>query len=83
MDTVRADVAALMGAFEPVEPVMTDMQAAELKELSEANVVKKVGTLFIADQKKSGIFASVSMAQIIKDGGYATGLTYVENFAPS
>lgn len=31
-----------------------------LKNLSEADAIKKVGTLFTADQKKSGILASSS-----------------------
>lgn len=37
---------------------------------SEADVVKSVGTLFTADQKKTGILASVSMAQFILESGY-------------
>ena len=41
-----------------------------LKDLSEADVIKKVGDLFTADQKKSGIFASVSLAQFILESGY-------------
>ena len=35
-------------------------QASVLKNLSEADAIKKVGTLFTADQKKSGILASPS-----------------------
>ena len=46
------------------------LQASTLKGLSEADVVKKVGSLFTADQKKSGILASVSMAQFILESGY-------------
>lgn len=46
------------------------LQAAELKELSEADVVKKVGALFTADERKSGILACVSMAQFILESGY-------------
>lgn len=38
--------------------------------LSEADVVKSVGALFTTDQKKSGILASVSMAQFILESGY-------------
>lgn len=36
-------------------------QASVLKNLSEADAIKKVGALFTADQKKSGILASVSL----------------------
>lgn len=45
-------------------------QASGLKDLSEADAIKKVGDLFTADQKKSGILASVSLAQFILESGY-------------
>lgn len=45
-------------------------QASVLKNLSEADAIKKVGALFMADQKKSGILASVSLAQFILESGY-------------
>lgn len=45
-------------------------QASILKDLSEADAIKKVGALFTADQKKSGILASVSLAQFILESGY-------------
>lgn len=48
----------------------TGLQASELKNLSEADVVAKVGPLCTADQKKSGILASVTMAQFILESGY-------------
>lgn len=38
--------------------------------LTEEQVLAKVGPLFTADQKKSGILASVSMAQFILESGY-------------
>ena len=46
------------------------MQTTELKSLSEAAVIEKVGALFTADQKKTGILASVSLAQFILESGY-------------
>ena len=46
------------------------LQAESFKELTEAEIVAKVGSLFTADQKKSGILASVSMAQFILESGY-------------
>ena len=46
------------------------MQASVLKDLSAADAVKRVGALFTADQKKSGILASVSLAQFILESGY-------------
>lgn len=45
-------------------------QASAFSGLSEADVVKSVGILFTADQKKTGILASVSMAQFILESGY-------------
>lgn len=45
-------------------------QATVFAKLSEADAVKKAGALFTADQKKSGILASVSMAQFILESGY-------------
>ncbi len=50
--------------------VSKGMQASVLKNLSEADAIKKVGALFTADQKKSGILASVSLAQFILESGY-------------
>ena len=38
--------------------------------LSEADVIKKVGSLFTSDMKKSGVLASVSLAQFILESGY-------------
>lgn len=46
------------------------LQATELKNLSEAEVVAKVGPLFTADQKKTGVLASISAAQFILESGY-------------
>ena len=45
-------------------------QASVLKDLSEADAIRKVGALFTTDQKKSGILASVSLAQFILESGY-------------
>ena len=52
------------------EEKVSGLQANSLKDLSEADVIKKVGALFTADQKKSGILASVSLAQFILESGY-------------
>ena len=46
------------------------LKASSLKDLSDADVIKKVGALFTADQKKTGILASVSFAQFILESGY-------------
>ena len=52
------------------EAIPSGMQAREFVSLSEEQVIAKVGALFTADQKKSGILASVSMAQFILESGY-------------
>ena len=48
----------------------TGLQATSLKSMSEADIVAKVGPLFTADQKKTGVLASVSMAQFILESSY-------------
>ena len=56
--------------IEVKEEKVTGLQAKDLKNLSEADVIKKVGPLFTADQKKTGILASVTAAQFILESGY-------------
>ena len=48
----------------------TGTQASGLKDLSNEEVIRKVGPLFTADQKKTGVLASVSLAQFILESGY-------------
>ena len=48
----------------------TGLQATSLKSMSEADIVAKVGPLFTADQKKTGVLASVSMAQFLLESAY-------------
>lgn len=62
------------------EPVRRGMQATELKGLNAKELISKVGPLFTADQKKSGVLASVSMAQFILESGWGkSGLTQKAN----
>lgn len=67
MDGFRKDVKVAM-----TEKV-SGMQATEFISLSETEVIAKVGALFTAEQKKSGILASVSQAQFILESGYGKG----------
>ena len=53
-----------------VEVIPSGMQAREFQKMTEEQVLEKVGALFTADQKKSGILASISMAQFILESGY-------------
>ena len=64
MDGFRKDVKAAM------KETVSGTQATEFANLSEREVIAKVGVLFTADQKKSGILASVSLAQFILESGY-------------
>ena len=48
----------------------TGLQATSLKSMPEADIVAKVGPLFTADQKKTGVLASVSMAQFLLESAY-------------
>ena len=58
------------------------MQATELKGLTAKELISKVGPLFTADQKKSGVLASVSLAQFILESGWGkSGLTQKANNA--
>lgn len=66
---LAAKVTARLSGGE-AEAIPSGMQAREFQNLTEAQVIAKVGALFIADQKKSGILASVSMAQFILESGY-------------
>ena len=73
MDTFRQAVKAKMSgtpAPAPSVPETSGTQASAFKNLSEADVIAKVGPLFTANQKKSGILASVSLAQFILESGY-------------
>ena len=65
------DLAAKVTAALSGEPAASDgTQASVFAGLSEGDAVKRVGALFTADQRKTGILASVSMAQFILESGY-------------
>ena len=49
---------------------LAGLKASELKNLSEADVIEKVGPLFTQNQRSSGVLASVSLAQFILESGY-------------
>lgn len=75
MDGFRRDVKAALGGSVAESSSASDadskrMQTAELKNLSDADVIAKVGTLFSVDQREGGILASVSLAQFILESGY-------------
>lgn len=64
MDTFRKAVKNAMGSSIPVT------QASTFVNLTEEQIINKIGTLFTADQKNSGILACISFAQFILESGY-------------
>ena len=70
MGDLAQRVTAQLGNGAPDNSPAKGTQASSLKELSEADAIRKVSALFTADQKKSGILASVSLAQFILESGY-------------
>ena len=46
------------------------LKASDLINLSEKDLIEKVGKLFTQDNKNSGVLASVSMAQFILESGW-------------
>lgn len=60
----------LQGTDPGADSGLKGMQASVLKNLSDADAVRKIGALFSVDMKKNGILASVSMAQFILESGY-------------
>ena len=63
-------VTAELGGETGQKKTSTGLQAKDLAAFSNAEVVRKVGPLFTADQKKNGVLASVSLAQFILESGY-------------
>ena len=64
------DLAAKVTAALGTSNTPTGLQATSLKDMEPAAVVAKVTPLFTANQKQSGILASVSLAQFILESGY-------------
>lgn len=64
------DLAAKVTANLGTSDTSTGLQAASLKDMEPEATVAKVAPLFTANQKQSGILASVSMAQFILESGY-------------
>ena len=70
MGDLAAKVTAQLAESTDTSSKVSGMQATALAGLSEADVIKKVGPLCTSDMKKSGILASVSLAQFILESGY-------------
>lgn len=70
MDGFRKAVKAAMEGSSSGNTSSGNMQATEFANLTEEQVIAKVGPLCTADQEKSGILASISLAQFILESGY-------------
>ena len=57
-------------SIEYPETVATRTQVSEMRGWAPQDVIEKVGPLFTEDQRKTGILASVSLAQFIVESGY-------------
>ena len=71
MDGFRADVKKAMGN-QTSSTKEKPLTASDLKGLNPEEVIKRVGPLFTADMKKSGILASVSLTQFCLESGFGT-----------
>ena len=70
MGDLANKVTAQLGTSSDTPVKTSGTQAKVLAGLSEGDVIKTVGALFTADMNKSGILASVSLAQFILESGY-------------
>lgn len=61
---------AVKEAMDGSADIHTGTQASVFAGLSEKEIIAKIGALFTADMKQSGILASVSFAQFILESGY-------------
>lgn len=66
MNGFRQDVKKAMAG----NALFSGTQALEFQNLSEAEVITKAGVLASADMKKSGVPASITIAQFILESGY-------------
>lgn len=57
-------------AVKPVVKPTSGLQATSLKSMTNEAIIAQVGPLFTADQKKTGVLASVSMAQFLLESAY-------------
>ena len=70
MGDLAAKVTAQLGGSSDTPSKVKGTQAAALAGVSEGDAIKKVGPLCTSDMRKTGILASVSLAQFILESGY-------------
>ena len=67
MDDLRTEVACILDVDDSNKH---GLQARDLKDYTETDVVMTMGPIFTNEQNRSGILASVSLAQFILESGY-------------
>lgn len=68
----EADViAAHYNLTKQTEMAVSGLQATSLHSMSNKDIIAKIGGLFTADQQKTGVLASVSLAQFILESAWA------------
>lgn len=70
---IAAKVNAILGSEVPAADPVVGTQGTELKNLTPEQMIAKVGKLFTEDQRKTGVLASVSLAQFILESGWGKG----------
>lgn len=68
-NTFLAKVQAIYNGATESKPT-SGLQATSLKSMTNEAIITKVGPLFTEDQKKTGVLASVSMAQFLLESAY-------------
>ena len=75
-ETIKVSDPSIQTISQPVQSTFT--QVADMEGWDSKDVVAKVGPLFTEDQRKTGILASVSMAQFIVESGYGQSKLAIE-----
>ena len=63
-------IAQHYGLVKQTETAVTGLKASDLYTLPNVDVIAKIGGLFTEDQKKTGVLASVSLAQFLLESAY-------------
>lgn len=80
MDALRKEVGEILsGKEKETKKKSLKTTTKELLNLTEAQVVEKMGPSFTEDQKKTGILASLSFAQFILESGYGKTTELAKN----
>lgn len=70
MPYIAAEVNKRLGTKIESPAATSGLQATSLKSMTNEQIIAKIGPLFTADQKKTGVLACVSMAQFLLESAY-------------